>query len=458
MTIYRTLQRKLRSQTNPVRNIVLFLLGVTSLLANPSWGIGDNSTISTGQILFGLAVILGILRLSRACPRIWMIIALPIVVCGAFHASSSAGNVDLNIIVSWVVYSSVMMIGVEAARDDESCAWLIKGVMVGIAVNCVVSAVQYVTMPKAFPLWPLYQFSRDQERVAGVAQAFWTPTQIFPFRVFGLFDEPSDMTASICPWLAFILALRVFPFQKGALRGVGTSSLALLVLLLGTAMIVVGRSGELMFFAPAMLLMVMWKPPKVRGPQLRRTGRRLLLVVLVAACVAGGVAAVRDRASTEINDAATSKGSWNERSSSIQQAVDTWLNPPDFGVVIGRGAAGVAMLLSDTGLSISSIIVKSLLMYGLVMAVGWVAIAVIVVNSIRSSRFRLGGLVTLTVLVFGLTVITSNQKLMGPWIIMGLLTRWKFVFHEEEALPALSPVQYMAAPELGFRPLAKGRN
>jgi hypothetical protein len=114
-------------------------------------------------------------------------------------------------------------------------------------------------------------------------------------------------------------------------------------------------------------------------------------------------------------------------------------------------------VLAATHRHVYSIVVKTLLMYGIPMAGCWLILLVTLSNGIRCSRFKFAGGIVMGATVFGMAVVTANQLLMSPWILLGLLARWHVLYPQRVARTELRPFERNGVPHFTFCPPAGDR-
>jgi hypothetical protein len=325
-----------------------------------------------------------------------------------------------------------------ASKSGKQYAALLKGIAAGLILNFVLCLIQFVAIPVGrYPFWFLYSYSDG----IAFSRELTTQTGLLGTRVFGFFNEPSELASSIAPWVLLMFGLRILPKRSDALTMFCRSRFALLAIICGTAAMIASRSGQLLAFVPGFVAIIL---AGMTSGRLRSGGAvtRLALVLMVLCLLAIGVADLSARLDPEaIRMASGGQGwSWASRATSLQMTMLHWLSPIDSGFVVGRGYQGVAWLLSTTGMNVWSGLGMLLLRFGLLGGVGLLVSCWWVCKSIHNSADKLLGFICAGNCLFAFTLTTPNEGLASLWIALGVFSSWHLIAGRRQSMPRVSGI------------------
>jgi len=236
-------------------------------------------------------------------------------------------------------------------------------------------------------------------------------------RPFGVFPEPSSLLASVSPWV--VLAIGSIGFKQSPVLIADQAMMRRFVwFAYGTLLItmILSASGALLFFAlgaGCILVSVIGqmsrqKPGKAFG---------LIVASVVALLALAGSLIVRAQ-----GELVQSRGSWNERFSSLEGAFDILKIAEPSSLWLGHGAGQVAGLIErSTSLdAVQSWVLSNVVANGLLGLLALIVVAGIIIHAIaQTDRPWLWSVTTATWLT-GPAVVTAYQDLIGIWGFIAL--------------------------------------
>jgi hypothetical protein len=401
---------------------LLALLGCLCLIPNPALQFG-NFRLQAVNFVLVLYVIFRARRIQSRAFNAWLLLAVPAVTCAVVYLWLQIYAVEtLKLCALWLLGTSHMVAG--SPHDASDVAYLLKGVSVGILLNLAVCVFQLLTVPSgAYPLWSWYGYGEAEE---SMIRGLVSGAGLFGVRVFGMFSEPSDMTASIGHWWLLLCGLRL-KIGGTPLARVSSSRICTAALFAGAPMLMLSRSGHSLIVA-AGFAVLLGTTTRVRQ-RFGSTGRFLLTSTLLAALMVG-LYDLKDRiANPDAEQAGYSAGSvWAGRSASIAESIALWKGASAREFIFGLGYEGVEKIKSATGYNIWSVIGKSILIFGLVAVIGWAVFALVLLREVSFSCEPLLGVLFGGVCVIAIAVTTSAEPLVSPWLAFGVLHSWRRVF------------------------------
>lgn len=317
-------------------------------------------------------------------------------------------------------------------------AWVIRrDLMPRVLMLAALAILFHVTIG----LIQLYSYTKEQfpllylyKNPSFKPMAEWADIHaIYIKRPFGLFPEPSAMSASIGPWMVLFGGLLTDPEQSKRLR-LGPRVLRLLgiSLLGGFGLFALSRSGLVPIVLGAVMVLVAQRAYVLRrslSPRMIAAG--LLLVTAALGAIAYVVLGIQSGLDARI------ESSWGLRSMSIVAALTANQQPVPFlfGVGPGQSTETIRKMLAHVplppnteDLTVWSVSVGLYMESGILGALGMLAILLMILRAIVHSSSRLLGLVALAVWFAGVTVTTSYTHLPPIWLFLGLLLEWDRVF------------------------------
>ena len=413
---------------------------------NPALPIGESTGLQASQIL---ALVFVPLMLVIGFPKrqslALLLIVLPIL-ASSFYAVFS-GNALADDVVLKAAIEMPLALAVLLPAGWLICKGyklhLLYGVAMGVTATALIGAYQlYGFWNNTFPLFGLLQnpsfgtFIQDLEYE-------WP---LYVKRPFGLFPEPSAMTASIGPWIVLIAGVLLYP---RSMRGVPPWAKALMAVAVigGLALVVASRSG---YTLPLMASLLLLSSPKV-GALLAQIYRPKNLIFFVVVSVIGTVAIIA--AFTYLGSRLDAQNdSWQDRGTSIIWGISylgTDLSTLLFGVGPGQSFEILEQAGSVDSLAAGSAVWSVVVLYMQEMGgLGTLVLLLlfwIMVRSILRSSARLIGFSGLAAWLSGVILTTSYVPLSPIWLFMGILLAWDQAF-ESRTLPTTNVV-HVDTPE-----------
>lgn len=404
-----------------MKHCLLALLGCLCMIPNPALQFG-NFRVQAVNFVLVLFVILRLRAIQSRAFNAWLLLAVPAMTCAVVYMSLEVYAIEtLKLCALWMLGTSHMVVG--TPRDVSDTAYLVRGVSAGILVNLGVCILQLLTVPGgSYPLWPWYGYG---EAEASMIRGLVSGAGIFGVRVFGLFSEPSDMTASIGHWWLLLCGLRLGAGGTAWAR-FSSSWLCTSALIAGAPVLMLSRSGHALIVAAGFAVLL---GAAVRVRQATHDSGRILLALALLAALAVGLYDLKNRiANPDAEQAGYEAGSvWAGRAGSIVESIALWKSSSAREFVFGLGYEGVEKIKSATGYNIWSVIGKSILIFGLMAVIGWMAFAAVLLREVSLSRAPLLGFVFGGICVIAVAVTTSAEPLVSPWLAFGVLLSWRRV-------------------------------
>jgi hypothetical protein len=282
--------------------------------------------------------------------------------------------------------------------------------------------------------WQIYAFSNGEFPLAGLyvnpsflsVQDNATIIARYVRRPFGIFPEPSAMSASLAPWVLFLFATACGVVKLRAKVLPAHRLLFLAASVAGLGLIIVSRSGHAAVTSLAFAgFVAAWF---VRARATPRT---------VAAVVAGlGIflPAVLYFAALSVGDrlggkSALGNSSWAERAASLGAGFNVMASS-DFSTQffgMGVGQASPALQASAGLDAVFSVLLTYAFETGVLGALALVWVGHWLLRVWRQTRFDMTFLLVALAWLVGVTLITSYEQLLPPWMALGWLTVWPAV-------------------------------
>ena len=371
------------------------------------------------------------------------IAAVGALVCGLWLAGFAAllldNGVAPDIMVKAMIaifIAAIVLIPAGYFSLPEHIVPILVGASFATVIHLAVGVYQEISYARSdFPFLGFYQ-NPSFSSVAGMSEdyALWIK------RPFGLFPEPSAMTASLGPWLIVIAGVLLNYRLRAPIRP-ATRVLLLVALACGVTLIFRARSGYAPLWAASLFPLLMLSPV-IRGRAQKTRSPRLffLLVGGIAVAVLFFVFAREQVGSSDVDE----NSSWKARQQSIvialtapSRGLDTFL----FGY--GPGQAATYLIGTETAdllpkwyqsSSVEQVVTIWSVLGTLYMEMGLIGFALIVAlltaigRAIARSSARMLGVSTLAAWLAGVTVTTSYFPLSPIWLCLALLLAWDRVF------------------------------
>lgn len=399
-------------------------MGFFSFLPYPSMAVGNATAIQAGNVLVLLMIIPALLVSWKRRP-FWVAPLLVAPLCVSALKAAVAGSDDLDVSLKSL---ALWVLSFLAVLSTQLCApryaiQMLTGIAAATMVHAAIGLLQLHGFSRGeFPLVGLYvnpSFLSVQDNATIIARYIRRP--------FGLFPEPSAMSASLAPWVVILFALSSglihlrAPIATGRRLFFGAAALG------GLGLIIVSRSGHAAAASLAVVgLVAAWF---VRA---RATSRTFLAVVVVFGLF---LPVVLYLAAVSVGDrlggkTAFGNSSWGERADSLRLGFELVAYSDPATNLFGTGVGLMSPALQSTyGLdAVFSVLLTYVFETGVLgaLAVAWVGYALLRVWA--SARFNFTFALAGGVWLVGITVITSYEQLLPLWMTLGWLTVWPEVF------------------------------
>jgi hypothetical protein len=410
---------------------VCTLFVLSAFLPYPGLPIGDHTGLELHNLLtlalVPFALMTGVdLRLFAA---FIMLLIPPFVsaIAGATLGRIDAFNVVIAVLMNTIVCFLALLPASMFARKEYLTS-ILRGV--GIALGIHVAAGAYQVYAFANGYFPFLPILRNPSYVPLSTKADeWVQ---YMRRPFGLFPEPSAMSASIGPWLVVSFALLLYPHLCPVALG-KVARIAMLITTGGGIWLVIWSQSA--FVGPLILALVCISLP--RGMQalanfylIRRLAFVLLaiasawMIVVFASAQFGG----RLESSKAVDP-------WAERRSSLEIAMAIPSRDPfDFVFGVGPGRSTLLMQEEEGIDTVFSLTIRSYAEGGLLWVFCTSVVGVLILRSIRGSSARGVGICALIVWLIGITVVTS-YNMSAIYLLLGVLVTWDRIFPTTQPEP-----------------------
>ena len=404
-------------------------------LPYPAYAVGNASAVQIGNVFVLLLGIPALLVSWRRRPY-WVFPLLLAPACVSALKAAVAGHDELDLTLKALTVWGLSTMTVLAA---QLCAprYALQ-MLIGVSAACVLHAAVGLLQMHAFssgefPLVGLYvnpSFLSVQDNATIIARYIQRP--------FGLFPEPSAMSASLAPWVLILLALS---FGLLRLREPVSANHRVLfgaAALAGLGLIIVSRSGHA---APTCLavvgLVAAWLA------RARATVRTFLAVAVVFALFLPAVLFLAARSVGDRLGGKTAFGnsSWGERADSLASGFRLMTDSGLATNLFGTGVGLMSPALKDTaGLdAVFSVLLTYVFETGVLGALAVAVVGFALLRTWAASGYGLTFVLVGGVWLVGVTVITSYEQLLPVWMVLAWLTVWHEVFvtrgGAEEPLP-----------------------
>jgi len=398
-------------------------LGFFCFMPYPALAIGNSSALQIGNVLV-LAMGAGALMTSWKGGPFWLFPLLVAPLCVSAAKVATTGQTGLDVCLKALVVWGLSAMTVLAAQlyARRYALHLMTGIAVATLVHVAVGALQlYSFRDGEFPLAGLYanpSFLSVQDNASIIAR--------YVRRPFGVFPEPSAMSASLAPWVVFWFALTCGIVRLWQRPAAWQRVLFAAAAVGGLGLIIVSRSGHAAVTAAAVVAFtVIW------FARARATGRSYAAVLSVFALF---LPVLLYFAAVSVGDRLGGKSelgnsSWAERASSLKAGFDLVASSDTSTAVFGAGVGLMSPALQSThGLdAVFSVLLTYVFETGLVgaLVVAWVGCFLLRVWS--RTRFDLAFAAIGIVWLVGITLTTSYEQLLPLWLTLGWLSVWPAV-------------------------------
>ncbi len=434
---------------------VIFLFTLVCFLPNQALPVGGNTGLQVGQIvalLSPLTVLVWGWLPKRQTLAILLLISpllLSTFLVVLLRQALSDEVALKNLIIALAVF--VVLLPAGGIVNERLLAPLLSGAASAMILHAGVGAYQAYSFTKdVFPLPSLYK--QNPSFSTGIARDLDT-WALYVKRPFGLFPEPSAMSASFGPWIVLFVGLLLYPKLGGWTTRV-MRTLLLLATASGIGLIIMARSGYMTSLLAILLLIGLPALRKV-GLQLHRPRNLLALVGLV---LLGATVAILSFTYLNSRLDLQENSSWTARLSSIIWALG-YLGSNLTNLFFGVGPGQSYLILQDPNLSgtgeqsselavtaVWSVVVSYVQESGLLGALALVLVLIMVLRAILRSSAPLLGSGCLLAWLVGVTLTTSYLPLLPIWIFLGVLLGWDRVFEVRATTPKASDYRVEISP------------
>lgn len=395
------------------------LFGFLTLMPYFAISAGNNTAVQLGNVLTVLLVPASLMLGLKNRP-VWVYPALivPLAIATAkvaYTGTSSELSLSLKATMVWCMSLLTVIVGFDVAKRHPLA--LLGGLSVATILHAAMGVWQWFAFSAGyFPMIWLYQnpsFLSLQEHTDTMA--------LYMRRPFGLFPEPSAMASSLGPWILLWLALqcgvarlRVQPPK--ALRMLFTTALVC-----GVGLIILSQSGHAaVTLAMASVFVAAWL---VRA---RATWQSFFAIVLGSLVIGVVVYSAAIALSGRLGAGTMGNSSWADRGTSLLLG---WTYAAGSDVLtavlgMGPGLSSVAMQKHEGLEAVWSVSLTYLYETGLVGFIALSAVAMYLLRRWTLTRRSVTFALFAAIWAIGITVTTSYDQLLSPWLCLGWLAAW----------------------------------
>jgi hypothetical protein len=398
-------------------------LGFFCFLPYPAVAVGNATAVQAGNVLVLLLAAPALLLSWKGRP-FWMVPALlaPMVLATLKAALTNQAPLDVSFKVVIVWAASCLAALVTQLYAPRYAVQLLAGVAAAIVLHAAVGLWQvYAFSHGQLPLEALYvnvSFLSVQDNAQIIARYIQRP--------FGLFPEPSAMSASIAPWVVFLFAVCCGAVRLRDPVRRWQRLLFMAAAVGGLGLIIISRSGHAAFTVLAILgLAAAWlararATPGTVAAVVAALGLFLPLVLFFAASSVG------ERLGGK---SSFGNSSWGDRAESMQFGFRVLADSTAVTKFLGMGPGQSAPILQEqAGLdAVWSVLLTYVFETGAVGALAVVCVGYGIFRAWAASGYDLTFVLVAFVWLVGVTLITSYEQLLPPWMTLGWLTVWPYV-------------------------------
>jgi hypothetical protein len=399
-------------------------MGFFCFLPYPAIAVGNASALQIGNVLV-LFLSVPALFVSWKRRPFWVFPLLMAPLCISVLKAAVVGDSGLDICLKALATWGISCMAVLATQLCAPRYGL--QILTGVAFATLLHA--------AVGLWQLHGFSQGE---LPLVDLYVNPSFLsvrdnastiarYIRRPFGLFPEPSAMSASLAPWVLILFALSCGLVRLWTPTTTGHRLLFGAAALGGLGLIIVSRSGHAAVASLAVVgLVVVWFCRARATPRtfvaVATVFGLFLPVVLYLAAVSVG-----DRLGGKT---AFGNSSWGERADSLRMGFEHVAASDVATNVFGTGVGLMSPALqASAGLdAVFSVLLTYVFETGVVGAITLVWVGHALLRGWASTRYDLTFTLVALVWLVGITLITSYEQLLPLWMTLGWLTVWPQVF------------------------------
>jgi hypothetical protein len=426
--------------------LLMATFGFFCFMPYPALPFGNTSAIQIGNVLSALIALPALAFVPGARTRrsltIYLLILVPL--CLAMVKAGAAGESNFDLCIKAFVMWCVIGLTLVAAEmhAPRHALDMLTGIAVATLVHVAVGTWQYFAFQNGeFPLVDLYvnpSFLSVQDYSQTIAKWIQRP--------FGLFPEPSAMSASLAPfvllWIGQMCGVIRFkhepsPAQRALFATAACGGLGLMI---------ISQSGHsAIALAAAILFVGIW------FLRCRATARSYVAVVAVFGIALPCIVYLAAMAlSNRLGGDEMGNSSWEERTASLVAGFQIMIegSMPTFVLGMGPGLSAPTIWQSARLEAVFSVLLTYLYETG---AIGLLAVMMIgrqLAMAWKKMRFDLAYAVIGGVWLIGITLTTSYEQLLPLWLTLGWLAVWPAICEPVQLRKPMAarvrPVQYRA--------------
>lgn len=412
-------------------NIVVFLFFFIIFIPYPAIPIGSSTGLQGGQLISLLSIpVLILYGIPRRHLYTFIIIISPIIISLVYNQlAGKSSDIMIKSLISSIL---VLWIIVPAGKVINRHYYIIvlNSVSIALILHFVIGACQiYAYSKNTFFLPNLYQSNPSFPIYENVIELL----VLYIRRPFGLFPEPSAMSASIGPWVVLLAGYLFYPNNFSAISkiqklfyGFAMISAIFLIMSSGSGYIII------LFFCLTLLFI----PILVKFLYNVDLKTVLILICILMLCLLIWF----EFGSQYLRRYNTENVSWQARANSLFIGL-TMLseNANTFFFGVGPGQAHLFLIKEPYFISklfdveheiiaIWSIIMNYIIENGILGLFGFCLVFILIIRSIWSNQLYWVGFISFIAWLFSVIFTSSYWSLLPIWLFLAVLISWDQLF------------------------------
>jgi hypothetical protein len=397
-------------------NIIVFVFVFLCFFPYPALSIGQTTGLQLGLLfLLLLSPPLMVRRISSKYFYIFMLLTLPVLLSLSIHLISGSYVSDAIMIKSSVSYALVAIFIFLSGFIMKGALMetIINAVSYAIMVHFLVGLLQMLSFIKGseFPFLFLYHTNPSFTSLPTANDVYVYVNYVK--RPFGIFPEPSAMSASIGPWILMMLYIC---FSVKPELGRKTKVIMSFATFGGLILVFLSKSGYIygLIFSLLLLLMLFI----IRNQNFKSSIKLISIVFILSAFVISALFIFRLPYFSRLDFIQNS--SWQSRLRSLQAGFKFILTDP-MSLLFGVGP-GQSFLIFKREFTISSVLVNYVTENGIIGLISFLGILIILIVSSAERSFKI---VLIFSWLFGIVFTTSYPLLLPLWLFPSILLSWR---------------------------------
>jgi hypothetical protein len=407
--------------------VAIGLAAFFCLLPYPAYAVGQATAVQIGNVGAALACLPALWVPWRRIFFMYPLLIAPLLISIMAHVFTGGdqGNLAMKTSIVWCMsLLPLLMIQLHAPRYGVA---ILVGMAAATLVHAIVGLWQvYAFSQNYFPLVEIYRnpsFLSVQDNADMFAR--WMK------RPFGIFPEPSAMSASLGPWVLIWSALVCGVVRLKQPLARWQQLLFAAAAVGGISLIILSRSGLTVVLVPVLLLIAGLWLLRARASQ----GAFLAMIAALAIILPMLLWFAANAIGNRIGGGPIGNSSWEERASSLVLGFSIFTDGGIGTLVFGMGPGLASLAVRDaSGMeAVWSVLLNYLYDTGLVGMLAAGCVALHLLRMWQESRYEPVFVGVLFVWLVAVLLTTSYDQLLSLWLILGWLTVWPNVMEPSRA-------------------------